>query len=414
MRDEGVQGDRILPYQSVARTRELPIWLVVVMLAMSLGVGAGGVWWYLMAQTRPRGVTVSMRRGMSFSNRTYTYTPYTPPPLPVGQVAATLVSLNLKAATPQEAFAALSKASEVRINLLGGSAKPSGKPISVVYKNQPFWTVLMDLAQKSGYVLTMKHSSSGSLILEPGSQALRSSDVIHGPFLLRLMRVEQRRQAPLGDQPANLSLSIGARLAWEPTMKPLGLCSVPVVSEAIDDRGQSLMMHYGEIPFSSVGQTWQHSESMALRCPVHPGRRIARLKGYVRVLAKGPKDYVLESSDPLNAKAQRVTVDGIAVEFKSLEKSGSQYKANFVAHGHYQDPRIQYRFTTDGIRLFDDKGGEMKASGGTTGSQIDTYLFSAFFTAPRSGRRPGKLVLTVPTDVKEVRIPFDFKDLPLP
>jgi hypothetical protein len=109
-----------------------------------------------------------------------------------------------------------------------------------------------------------------------------------------------------------------------------------------------------------------------------------------------------------------VTVDGIPVEFKSLKMTGGYYTARFTTIGQYQDPQISHRFTSGNIRLWDDNGSEIRRIGGGTGSNNNTYHFDARFLAPRSGRRPAKLVLTVPTDLKEVWVPFDFKDLPLP
>jgi hypothetical protein len=396
------------PERASARTRDLPAWLIAVVLLLGLWVSACGIGWYCVADHHPMQHVPTMSVA---APRQPPILPSDPPPLPIIHLPATRISLELKSATASQAFAALASASKTSIRLPEDASSAPASPLSIAYKDQPFWTVLLDLSNKTGYAPATSYSNRNSLLLENNSPLLHAPHVIRGPFLLCLTSVRHTSQAGLGVQPAYQSLAITGQLYWEPTLTPFTCNPLAVVTEATDDLGQSLKSNVGNDFFPSTNPGCHQSISVALQLPPRPSHRLVRLRGYFRALHTGSKDDILEISNPLTAKPRRMTANGIPIEFESLTESAGLYTARFVAFGQYKDPRISHRFTPGIIQLLDAKGAKLQHAGGGTGSRNDTYTFSATFAA---GATPARLILNVPTDLKEVRIPFDFQDIPLP
>jgi hypothetical protein len=66
------------------------------------------------------------------------------------------------------------------------------------------------------------------------------------------------------------------------------------------------------------------------------------------------------------------------------------------------------------VKLIDTNGKEFQRSGGSYGGgRAPAFEFGVNFNG-RGMSEPKELHVTLPTGVKEIRVPFEFNDLPLP
>jgi hypothetical protein len=81
--------------------------------------------------------------------------------------------------------------------------------------------------------------------------------------------------------------------------------------------------------------------------------------------------------------------------------------------------RMQQILTTADIRLLDERGQAMARTGSSTSGGPEQVEMTVEFNPRAWGHdrrlgEPAKLVWTVPTETRDVRVPFEFKDLPIP
>ena len=147
--------------------------------------------------------------------------------------------------------------------------------------------------------------------------------------------------------------------------------------------------------------------------PPKPARRIARLTATTRVIAA--KIQALEIPDVLNAHDLSNTIDGVNVFFKGLTQTPSGYAASFYFNGG-ADPRVTPRFFSHRgrVRLVDAQGRDYGFSGSdSSNSSPQGFNLSVRFSRG-SLTGAAKLIVSVPTQIREIRVPFTFTDLPLP
>jgi hypothetical protein len=237
---------------------------------------------------------------------------------------------------------------------------------------------------------------------------------VQGPFLLRLESVRRTQRAQLTDRAAYPSLDVRALVAWEPTLPVLGIGTIGVVTEAVDDRGQSLTGRRAKPSVQGITtHRWQQNILLPLTCPEDPGRRIARLTGYFPMVVKGPDDFVLEIPDPQSAAPRRFTVEGRELEFKSIMRTGRRYVVNIDVFGPRDNTDRYLRFNTTCFQLEDDRGSKFRPT--TWSFTADSRVWQLKMEYDNFPDQPlAKLVITLPTKLQEIDVPFDFKDIPLP
>jgi hypothetical protein len=161
---------------------------------------------------------------------------------------------------------------------------------------------------------------------------------------------------------------------------------------------------------------WMRDVNCLLLFPDNAGDRIARLKGYCSVAIAGP-EKTETIKDPLNQKSGvDVNVDGTVVRFVQLQKQGNDSYYVRMA-GDTNSPVFKdYERFQKVVTLIDSNNKPFQRSGGSWGGgRANVFEFGVNFSG--SGGQmsePKELRISLPTAMKEIRVPFDFKDLPLP
>lgn len=196
-----------------------------------------------------------------------------------------------------------------------------------------------------------------------------------------------------------------------------------VVEEFTDDQGTDLRAQ------AAGGATFTLSEEEAME----PGQltkslgfsetgvlhdkasKLARLKGSLRL------EYVLESRKiasferPAGRIGKPQREGSLTVTIKSFSASENDVDANVTVE--VANAREKLLIRASGFRLIDSKGAAHAASGWVD-EDVDEDTGKIDYDCDLEFKLPDKTVIvalefTVPTDLEEIVIPFDFKDLPL-
>jgi hypothetical protein len=161
-----------------------------------------------------------------------------------------------------------------------------------------------------------------------------------------------------------------------------------------------------------------------LAMPPKGGRRIAKLQGAVR-MAVPLKVETLEIGDVLSATEVTRTVGGRRLVFRKARKIKGGYEAIVTLYrGNLDDAQWQqWTNPKEDVRLLDAKGLVIRFTGV---SEMETAerqsTLSLQFENPNNAPegivgpvgKPAKLAWDVPVTSREIRIPFEFRDLPFP
>lgn len=371
------------------------------------------------------------------------------------RVGATLVTLQLEGASPARAVEELSRAARGSIGLEPPdlARDRSLKPVSLNARKRPFWEVMQALSRQTGLeptTLTRGGRETGfGLACGDGTWADHPL-VLAGPLLLRADRLTRTSGISLRDPGTSNEFSVSLTAFAEPKLRVLDFSGGVTLEEAVDDRGNSLVppsdngvpANVEAFGNSRGGNTSHWELGATLHYPKNPGTRIVRLKGSTtfEVQIRAAK---LEVPIP-GAKNVSRNLDGVQVWVKSAD---SQRADIVVLRDNRPDPdwyRLRASLLATEARLLDDKGQVVGRSQGgvdiddnNDGQAIEVRLRFARESgedgagqgpgqgAPaRDRRRPGgrgptqpeavKLLWEFPVETREVVVPFEFRDLPIP
>jgi hypothetical protein len=337
---------------------------------------------------------------------------------------ATTVTMDLKNASAAQVLEELKKQTNAPIEIpqQGGGflASLMQQRFDFSVKDQPFWAAVDELSKKTQMRLNSNPWDQRSqLQFQNGGEnytGYPTQDI--GACRLVLTGVTSRMNADLlAARPNNRALTVSMMLYVEPKVNAYRLSPIATVETAVDESGHSLIRPRD--PWDDRNGGNQRNKSVArveakLQFIQNAGNKIAKLKGYASVVTVG-KDGTVTFKDPLKAVNVDQSVDGQPIRLRRLTKSGggNNYDAELSGDG-YSPLFRDWDSYSKMARLFDAAGKEYHSSGtGMGGSQktVDLYLS---FNGDAGIGPPAELRVTLPTQVKEIRVPFDFTDLPLP
>jgi hypothetical protein len=193
----------------------------------------------------------------------------------------------------------------------------------------------------------------------------------------------------------------------------------------VDEKGLSLA---GESALASSQFPLRVNLQIPLTWRTGMGKKLARLRATVTGFIITKRE-VWEVPDVLNAKDASKTVRGPEGEetytLLGVQKTGSLYQVRIKVTREplLVPPEIapegrlilyMRRELSRLARLMDAEGRFYRASG--AGGSQSVYILT-FHAIPGEGEKPGepqKLVLDIPTEFRQLEIPIDLKDIPLP
>lgn len=306
---------------------------------------------------------------------------------------------------------------------------------SIHVTQQPFWSVMREMAEKTGIELSQWNEGL-KLVQTGGNGPTRGIACVSGPYLIIANSVNRSESIDLNQlhaparnvadvPPTERSFAVQLTAFAEPKLHVLQAASSAMLEVAVDNKGNSLLPPAapGDAAPSMTGITSTWSMTAALEYPgPQIGTRIKRLKGKVNVVLQ-TKFQSLEVKNILSAHNIRRAVGATQIVFKGMTKNGEQYELSASAtlpDSSHQDEwtRLQAIFSARNVKLFDAKGvvwnfAGAGINGGNNGVEVTMTFSNDGHVTPTPGE-PNRLVVQVPTESKEVAVPFEFSDLPIP
>ena len=352
-------------------------------------------------------------------------------------IGPTLVTMHLANVSPRLAFEELGRSAGIDLGPQHASFWNVRRPnVTIDAEGVPFWEVVGQIRHQCG--LDVDASGVGGLyVMMPSGPGAPTA--VSGPFRVRATRITRTLSVDLatGAMPAS-DFSVTLSIAAEPKMRISSIGRQPKIEVAEDEHGTSLLPPGApgagpngapiliaarpmDVP-SRAAAVW--TTAARLRYPAGgAGKRIARLRGATSCNVVIRSD-TLEIPDILNASDLTRPIDGARgghdgeLTVKSCRKVGDFYELKLALTAPADAAGAQVvlkaaRRGTDGVKILDGTGREMNAVTTNTSTSGTRTELTLRVHAPGGGA-PSKLVWQVPTDVRELEVPFEFKDLPLP
>ena len=359
----------------------------------------------------------------------------------------TIVSLHLNGAAPRDAVAMLGRAAGVELapqpsNLFARRAEP---PITIALDHVSFWEAARRVLVPAGLELRQWNDEYRTGVAS-GEARMSGPAVVSGPFLVVAQRIERSHRAELraadltaDGAPAHAAAALPAMRTtdfsvWftvfaEPKLRVLRAATNVRLERAVDENGLSL------IPaapgpraggFSGDGEilaprAW--TASARLDYPSGAGRRISQLKGALFVTLR-TRTETAEVHDLLNARDVAGTVAGMPFVVRGFKRLGEreyelQMSVQRDARAGDDWDRVRRTITASSVRVADADGNLLVRGVPSTNYAAERVDLAARFTLPDPGAgqraaEPATLLWEVPTETKDVLVPFEFADLPIP
>jgi len=364
----------------------------------------------------------------------------------------TIITLHLTDATPEQFYQELWK--QAKLPPYNPTFVPanSEKPlVSIDANNVPFWKVVREFQQQTGYTVAEQYSTPFRTYLSPSSITAWSggSAVFSGPFVFMVNKVTHAEQRSVrysfdkvsynsGDQ---LYLSLYGLIDPKLTIFQDPKKTKLVIEEAVTDKGTSLIGGIPKIVDLNGGPSHGFGQGIMLTPQKTDGGHIATLKGYLQALFPTQWD-TWEIPDIANAAG---TVRGTlpqASDVKALSsgdvaqyeitkvdeiKDGYEVSLKFLYSWDIVDSQNMMEALVQGLHAVDDAGNEVYISYKKDevvperNDPLRQFLQGRIITLrvirdkkSESATGPIKLIWKIPTKFNTVKVPFEFKNLPLP
>ena len=350
-------------------------------------------------------------------------------PQAVRALSASMVSATFTNTPALKAFAELSKQTGYRIEPYDNGQTRYGN-VTATINNQPFWAAVREICTRANVNLYYYGGDTDNdlIPLLPSNYGnegmIKAAASIQGPFMTVVSSLQRVNTVNLADPDrTGRSIHIQVYTFAEPKSVPVQYAYEPTVDEAVDDNGNAMTPEPRDPQHRNMqsgrGVSW-HGYFQLPYPASNPGKRIARIRGHIDAIIQLGSEP-MEIDNPLKASETSKTVGGKKVTFKRMtSQENGRYEVELVlSRGENEDAGTfqQNAFnTTPSLKLIDDKDGryQMWPGGGRGGQDevVRQFTFNRRGNSPAA--EPTKLVIEIPSATKEIEIPFELVDLPLP
>jgi hypothetical protein len=338
----------------------------------------------------------------------------------------TLITIHMTNETPKKVFEELGKQSGVTFEgryvwdrNYGGNNLP--RKISIDMDKKPFWEAVIEICTKAKVWAQNNGGQSHMLQLYQGSSGdLSGPRFLSGPITFVANSISRNIQLD-ADGKNHKSLMLQVRGFIDPKLKVFDSSYEIEVTDATGDQGGSLVPKNQNNNSTTSGNGMQLWMQAPLPYDTGKNTKLTSFKGLVRLRVAGAIDKI-EVPDIMNAKGK--TVDGKTwkLQIKDVKEQGKNnaYEVDILGTGPV-DPstrRRGYSWNEMGaFRLFDADGKEYNYHGGggsyNPGKVEQQIHFGKNDSSEKIGP-PAKFVWEATISSRNVRVPVEFKDIPIP
>jgi hypothetical protein len=339
---------------------------------------------------------------------------------------ASLITLHMKGASPREIFAELSRqaSAELRpspVNLWESKSWPA---VDIDIERQPFWQAIQEVCTKFG--VAPQNNMAMEMVIGDRNAGPKlwgeAPYVISGPFLVVCAYINRSHSVDL-NQIKNIrrSCTVQFMIYPEPKMRVLQGTHSVRIDEALDENGNSLAIPGLPPDMGFNTNTWPWNMSASLMPQLNTGQKISKMRGAGRFIIQTRSEQA-EISEVQNARNVTKVVAGKRFMLKEIRRQGNQYVAMITLYraGWNQNEWNFMMYPQQTFRMVDARGiplmrlGNGSSGGGPDQMDIDIQFQRQNWNGTENAGEPVKLLWEVPVETKEVTVPFEFADLPLP
>ncbi len=341
----------------------------------------------------------------------------------------TLVTIRLKGASAQDAFAEFARQAGSGFRLVPENlwqTRPFS-PADIDIDDQPYWIALRKLCEIYGLQLQNAGDRDLSLVDRTASGGVfgKAPWLVHGPFMVIASAVSRSQSSELNfNQNTSRYCSVQLLVLAEPKLRVLQGSYMASLKEALDENGNSLLAGNANLNFGFQrlsGRCWNLQATLKPADPL--GQRIARLAGSGRywLQTRSEKNEIVNPSEAIG-RPQRVGSRMLTI--KDFKRQGETWQLKIaVSRIEWAGNDLNALQDVNGsiVRLLDVDGRALPRVGGVSSSFTADNMMEMLFTFGRTGVAgveklpdPVRLVLEMATEMKEVEVPFEFTNLPMP
>jgi hypothetical protein len=336
---------------------------------------------------------------------------------------ATRINLDLKGAPPKTIFAEIARQSgiELRANPKDLFESVPFDPVDLRIDNASLFSALRQACDRTG-VSVQRVGPMREFILMNGRAQIWGNypSTERGPFMVTVRHIQRQNTADLTKNTTTRVFRVQLNVYAEPRLRVVRSYNAAVLDQASDELGHKLTMHEdaNPVPERAMGATWSWGVQLPLATPENAGSTLALLKGHARAIVV-TKSATAEIAFDERMKDHTTAVGNAKVTVKSVErKQGDQ---NFtVTLAVEPDPAKAEEWSRIGLestfRLVDKDGRNLMRQqyGAAGGKTIMLMFMKVDWNGGDPAGEPERLIWEVPLEMREVKIPFEFRDLPLP
>jgi hypothetical protein len=347
----------------------------------------------------------------------------------------TLVTIKMDNVHPREVFKEFSKIGGMPIEPQWDFWTQGGygnlpKKVSIDIKDQPFWPALLDFTKKAKVTIN-NGGSERQIYLYPGGGGggqYEGPRFVSGPIVFVLGGISRNIWYNNGPTP-NKSMNIQFHALMDPKLSVLDGSYEVKLTQADGDKGGSLMPPQRNDNSRTSGNGWQWYLNAGLVYESGNNTKISTLKGSVRYRIRSGVDKI-EIPDIINATGKTATAGGWTVKIKSIkqvgEKNNTHWELVIAADSDKApDPNEGYQYPQgNSMQLLGPNGEQFDHYGNSINGNPQHMEFALQYGMRNRGVRraatqpvsvqPAKFVWEVTTGTRNIRVPVEFSDIPLP
>jgi hypothetical protein len=339
-----------------------------------------------------------------------------------------LISFRGTSLAAREAYDQLGRQLGVQFKVQKEEEWELGKPVTINCVNEPFWNLLRNLERQS--TLMVHYSHEHEIGLMPRDWYIPWFDfsfrhVQAGPCVLLLGGVTREQNVTLGRKAnANRKMQLSARLLMEPRLQVLQSSHFLSVLEAVDDKGESLLVQPPQSPELAAPRTnWRMSYgrvnlfNIDLKIVNPPSKRIAKLRLRHDAFLVD-RNEMLEVDD-VQSKGKIVRrVGDVTWTFEFIEETTEGCRVQITSTREPGMPAEKWEALARprGMSLIETTGDVATYIDGTANDKGDAWeAVEHYRRHTRAGQTPPlKLRWSIPVDARLEQWNFEFADVPLP
>ena len=304
------------------------------------------------------------------------------------------VTLQGDKLTPAAAARAIREQASIDVDV---AALDATKTFNLNVQKADFWSAVQHLAAKTDSKVV---TTGGRVALKPGNSL--APMFVSGPFRFTVREVYARIDPETGKSGYEVTLEV----CWEPSLLAYRIDSSPTIAKATNDRGKDIVIRTG----GSRALTTGNLATLSVRPELGRGDKSISVKGSVGVtIADKLLTFTFDANKPQPVPAQ----DGVTATVRKAGADGAHWFAEIEvkhAQGGVTVESHEYELLRHNVaRLIPPKGDPLPAD------LVEAADLRYGFKNRAMQVGPGwKLEYRTPGPMREIVVPFELKDIPLP